>query len=249
VTSEPETTTGIPDAAEVAATFVELTGAVAAGADAAEVFTQLAERCVDLLPAAACGVLVLDPSGTLEVVGSSDPSAYLLDLFQVQNDEGPCLECYRSRRVVRDADLADDGPWPRFAAAARAQGFSSVDAIPLRARQMVLGALNLFGTEPLSDDALAVAMALADTATMTLLQADPLLDAATVTRRLQQAVQSRNTVEQAVGVLAERFSCDFDEAFRRLRRAGRDSGESLVGVARAVVDRDDSSPGAAALRS
>lgn len=222
---------------------------MASGADALEVFARLTERCVELLPVRACGVLVLDVGGNLEVVGSSDSAAYLLDLFQVQNDEGPCLECFRTGRMVRDAQLTPDGPWPRFAAAARAQGFTAVDAVPLRARRTVLGALNLFSTEELPDDAMVVATALADAATITLLQADPMLDATTVARRLHEAVQSRNTVEQAVGVIAARFDCDFDEARGRLRRAGRSSGETLVQVAGAVVGRDASSAGARSLEA
>jgi hypothetical protein len=249
MTSEPDASTDLPDSAEVAATFIELTGAVTGGADAVEVFTILSERCVELLPVAACGVLVVDNSGTLEVVGASDSSAFLLDLFQIQNDEGPCLECFRSGQVVRDGSLSFDGPWPHFAEATRAYGFSSVDAIPLRARSTVLGALNLFGTTPLTEAAMEIATALADTATMALLQADPRIDAATVARQLHLAVESRNTLEQAKGVLAERFGCTFDEATAEMRRVSGLTSTRLLDVARSIVDRDERSEAASILRA
>jgi hypothetical protein len=249
MTSDPDAGIDPPDSAGVAATFIELTRAVAGGADAVDVFTTLSERCVELLPVTACGVLVVDTGGTLEVVGASDSSAFLLDLFQIQNDEGPCLECFRSGQAVRDAALSPDGPWPHFAAAARAYGFTAVDAVPLRARTTVLGALNLFGATPLSDESMVIATALADTATMALLQADPGIDATTVARRLHLAVESRNTIEQAKGVLAERFDCTFDEAFIEMRRVSGLTATRLLDVARSIVDRDDRSEAAAILRS
>ena len=115
------------DATELAVTFIEVTRSVTQGAETVEIFTELAEKCVRLLPVSAAGILLRDVEGTLQVIGASSPSAHLLDLFQVQNEEGPCLECTTTGSPVSDDDLRlDGGRWPRFAELARAQGFASV---------------------------------------------------------------------------------------------------------------------------
>ena len=244
---------GVPESVQhevdpLASTFIDLARAATSGASAIEIFVQLAERCTELLPIDACGLLLVDHLGRLEVVGASDSAARLLDLFQIQAAEGPCLDCCRTGAVVRDDELAPDGPWPRFAEATRAHGFASVVAVPLRARGTTLGALNAFCSAPLDAHQIEVAQALADAATVALLQADPDLDASVVARRIVETVESRNAVEQAIGVLAVRFECSASEALGRLREAARQSGESLVSIARAVVERDGASPGAGSLR-
>lgn len=230
----------MPDASQLAAAFVDLARSVNDGKDMVEIFSMLAERCVRVLPVSACGILVIDPRGELEVIGSSNHSAHLLDLFQVQNVEGPCLRCCRTGEAVVDAELAAEGPWPGFAAAARAQGYLAVYAVPLAARGVVVGALNLFAESPMRTEELAVAQALADAATIALLQADPHDDAVVVTRRLHLVVEERNTIEQAKGVIAQRFSIDADTAFTQLRLAGERTDTRLIDVATSVVNRNSS---------
>lgn len=238
----PSTTisSDLPDASQLAAAFVDLARSVNDGKDMVEIFSMLAERCVQLLPVSACGILVIDPRGELEVIGSSNHSAHLLDLFQVQNVEGPCLRCCRSGEAVLDDALDLDGPWPGFARAAREQGYLAVYALPLAARGVVVGALNMFAETPIGDDEVTVAQALADAATIALLQADPHDDAVVVTRRLHLVVEERNTIEQAKGVIAQRFSIDADAAFAQLRLAGERTQSRLIDVATAVVTRDSS---------
>ena len=156
----------VPDAAELAVTLIEITRSVTQGAETIEIFTELAEKCVGLLPVSAAGILLRDVSGTLQVIGASSPSAHLLDLFQVQNEEGPCLECTMTGIGVSDIELSATGPWPRFSELARAQEFTAVYALPLRSRDVTVGALNLFAREQLSPGRLVVAQALADAATL-----------------------------------------------------------------------------------
>ncbi len=240
MTTSTETEFELPDASQLAAAFVDLARSVNDGKDMVEVFSMLAERCVGVLSVAACGILVIDPMGELEVIGSSNHSAHLLDLFQVQNVEGPCLLCCRTGEAVIDTELSASGQWPGFSLAAREQGYLAVYAVPLAARGVVVGALNLFAHEPIRDDEIVVAQALADAATIALLQADPHEDALVVTRRLHMVVEERNTIEQAKGVLSQRFSINAEEAFVQLRRAGERTGTRLVDVAMSVVTRDNS---------
>ena len=232
----------IPDAVELAATLVEITKSVTRGAETIEIFTLLAEKCVRLLPVSAAGILLRDVGGTLQVIGASSPSAHLLDLFQVQNEEGPCLECTKTGLAVSDDDLNASDRWPRFAELARAQRFTAVYALPLRSRDVTVGALNLFAREPLSPGRLAVGQSLADAATLALLQVDPQIDFQIVIRRIHLAIESRNTLEQAQGMIAQRFGISPDEALLRLRDVSGRTSLPLVDVATAVVRRDPGSP-------
>ena len=234
----------LPDSSQLAAAFVDLSRAVNDGKDMVEILTMLAERCVQVLHIAACGILVIDPRGELEVIGSSNHSAHLLDLFQVQTVEGPCLECCRDGEPVSDLELSPSGPWPGFAAATLAQGYRAVYAMPLAARGVVVGALNLFAESALTAERVTVAQALADAATIALLQVDPREDATVVTRRLHLVVEERNTIEQAKGMLAQRFTIDADAAFLRLRDAAGRTRSRLIDVARSVVTRDETHPAA-----
>ena len=232
----------LPDAAALAITLIEITNSVTQGAETIEIFTELAEKCVNLLPVAAAGILLRDVTGTLQVIGASSPSAHLLDLFRVQNEQGPCLECTMTGMPVNDVELSSTGVWPRFAALTRTQGFTAFYALPLRSRDVTVGALNLFAREPLSASRLVVAQALADTATLSLLQVDPHIDLQIVIRRIHMAVESRNTLEQAQGMIAQRFSIESEEALIRLQDVSERTALSLVEVATAVVQRDPNSP-------
>lgn len=139
---------------------------------------------------------------------------------------------------VSDIELSATGPWPRFPELARAQEFTAVYALPLRSRDVTVGALNLFAREQLSPGRLVVAQALADAATLSLLQVDPHIDLQIVIRRIHLAVESRNTLEQAQGMIAQRFEIDVEEALVRLRDVSERTSLTLVEVATAVVQRD-----------
>ena len=162
----------------------------------------------------------------------------LLELFQIQNDQGPCLDCFRTGRAVTAADLAGPGqPWPRFAAAAAGSGFRAVEALPMRLRDQVIGALNLFRAAPGPFDPaeLRVGQALADVATIGLLHERNVRRSETVAEQLQGALNSRVVIEQAKGKLAERRSINMDQAFVLLRDYARNSNQRLTDVARAFV--------------
>ena len=236
-----------PNAALLASTLIEITRSVTHGAETLDIFTDLAQSCVELLPVSASGILLRDVSGTLQVIGASSLSAHLLDLFQVQNDQGPCLECSDRGVAVSDEELSEAGPWPRFAKLALDQGFRAVYALPLRSRNTTVGALNLFATTRLSSGQLMVAQSLANAATLSLLQVDPQVDLQIVVRRIHVAVESRNAVEQAQGMLCQRFSIDVEEAFVRLRASSRDLGLSLMDAVGAVLGRRETEELTAAL--
>jgi GAF domain-containing protein len=218
-------------------TFVQLADTLVDEFDIIDLLTVLADRCVEILDAGAAGILLADHHGVLHVVAASSEQARLLELFQLQNQEGPCLDCYTSGAPVVNEDLTTTKRWPRFASEARDAGFRSVQALPLRLREHTIGALNVFLDDrfEVSDGDLTIAQALADAATIAILHDQAAREAQLVTGQLQAALNSRIVIEQAKGVLAERARIDMDEAFSRLRRFARDHNRPLSAVATDLV--------------
>ncbi len=224
----------------LAQTFVEFADTLVANFDLMDFLHTLTERCVDLLDVDAAGLLLADSSGMLRLVAASTEQARVAELFQIQNDEGPCLDCYRTGKVVTMADIgAEQGAarWPRFAATAREMGFSGVHAIPMRLRDEVIGTLNLFrGVPSVLDEAVAqAARALVDVATIGILQERAVREQGLVAGQLQVALNSRILIEQAKGILAERLRVTPDEAFLVLRRYARDHNHPLTQLAGEVI--------------
>jgi transcriptional regulator with GAF, ATPase, and Fis domain len=232
-------------------TFVELTDTMVAGFDVIDFLHVLTDRSVQLLDVSAAGLLLADPRGELRVVAASSEAARLLELFQLQNDQGPCLDCFRSGRPVQAADLdAEATRWPRFAPAARQAGFAAVQALPMRLRDQVIGALNLFRAEPGTFDPadVRVGQALADVATISILHERNMRHSDTLNEQLQTALNSRVLIEQAKGKLAERLGMDMDHAFNLLRDFARNRNLRLSDVAQAFIDGSEALTGAIASR-
>jgi GAF domain-containing protein len=228
----------------LSATFVELTDTMVDDFDIMDFLHVLTSRSVELLDVSAAGLLLADPRGELRVVAASSEAARLLELFQLQSDQGPCLDCFRSGQPASALDLGTDQRWPQFAAAAREAGFSAVQALPMRLRDQVIGALNLFRATPgaLDADAVHVGQALADVATISLLNERNIRRSDTLNEQLQTALNSRVVIEQAKGKLAERFGIDVNLAFTLLREQARNSNQRLSDLARAFVDGTQTMP-------
>jgi transcriptional regulator with GAF, ATPase, and Fis domain len=219
-------------------TFVDLADTMVADFDVIDFLHLLTDRSVRLLSASAAGVVLADPRGDLRVAAASSEAAGLVELFQIQNDEGPCLDCFRTGRRVTAADLAGpDQRWPLFAAAASRAGFRVVEALPMRLRDQVIGALNLFGAGPGSFEQadLRIGQALADVATIGLLHEQNVRRSEAVAEQLQAALTSRVVIEQAKGKLAERLGTDMDQSFRMLRDYARNTNQRLTDVSRDFV--------------
>jgi GAF domain-containing protein len=221
----------------LAETFVELADTLVADFDIVDFLHTLANRSADLFEAAEAGVMLGDQRGGLKVMASSSERARLLELFELQNEQGPCLDSYRSGDPVDSEDILAEERWPLFTAEAKDAGFRSVHSFPLRFRSEVIGALNLFRTEPglLQREDLLAAQAMADIATISILQERALREAKVLADQLQRALNSRVVIEQAKGVLAERAKIKLDDAFNLLRTYARNHNLRLHDVATAVV--------------
>ena len=221
-----------------ARTLVELADSLVAEFDVVELLTLLTDRCVDVLGVDAAGLMLVGPDGDLRVMASSSEAMRLLELFELQSREGPCLDCYMSGRAVVNQDLAQvNGRWPRFAREALAAGIRSVHALPMRLRGTVIGALNLFHFDAgeMREEDVEAAKALADVATIAILQHRATLEAQVLNQQLQHALNSRVVIEQAKGMIAERAGLNMELAFSALRNYARDHNLRLVDVAEAVT--------------
>ena len=224
---------------ELARTLVELADTLVADFDVVELLTLLTDRCVEVLEVGAAGLMLASPDGSLRVMASSSDAMRILELFQLQAQEGPCLDCYRSGRAVSSADLRGESDrWPLFAPEALGAGFAAVQALPLRLRGAVIGALNLFQLVPAAMPAADIdaAQALADVATIAVLHHRQVTEAQRLNEQLQSALNSRIVIEQAKGMVAERQGVTIDEAFASLRTHARNRNLLLLVVAEAVID-------------
>ncbi|MEV7628725.1 ANTAR domain-containing protein [Actinoplanes sp. NPDC089786] len=221
--------------------FVELTDTLVADFDIVEFLHLLTRRCVELLGVEAAGIMVADQRGALRVMASSSEQAHLLELFEVESDQGPCVDCYTTRAPVADLDLDHPDPkWREFAGRARRSGFRAVHAVPVRLRDEVIGVLNLFSATPgpLGDDASGAARAIANVTTMGLLQHRAVEYRQVLAEQLQHAMNSRVVIEQAKGLLAELLGLDMAAAFDELRRYAALLGRRLGDVAAMVAAGD-----------
>lgn len=230
--------TEIPRETRVLAAVVALVDSLLHDFDVVELLTQLTERCADLLDVESAGLLLADPRGQLHLMAATSERTEEIELFQLQADEGPCLECFTTGESTSVADIgAAAALWPRFGPAAVDAGFASVHAVPIRAAGSVLGALGLFGAGAgeLNEADRLVAQTLAHIACVAILQ-EPSPTPASVAPDVRAALISRVVVEQAKGYLSERFGISVAEAFTLLRRYAHASKSHLTEVARQLVN-------------
>ncbi|MFI5692383.1 GAF domain-containing protein [Kribbella sp. NPDC051586] len=219
--------------------FIELSDTLVDDFDIIEFLDRLAARCSELLGVSACGILLADHHGALNLVAASTEQARLVELSQVQNLEGPCMEAFTTGQPVQHPDLRNArARWPRFTAAAIDGGYLSVQALPMRLRDTVLGAVNLFSkrTGQLDADTITLGQALADAATIGIVHQRALARQEIVTEQLQNALNSRILIEQAKGFLSHSLNIAVDEAFDVLRSYARGNNRRLTEVANEVVE-------------
>jgi GAF domain-containing protein len=222
----------------VSAVLVRLADTLVGEYDVLDVLHTLVEECVELLDATAAGLLLADPSGELQVVASTSEQSYLVEVLQQQAGSGPCVDCYHTGKVVTLRDISQfRDKYPDFADAALSQGFRSVHAIPMRVRNRAIGALNLFRAETgdVTPEDAAIGQAMADVATISILQERTVREDAVVNEQLQRALNSRILIEQAKGVIAQISTVDMDEAFKRLRADARANKHTMRESAENVI--------------
>ncbi|MFL6142318.1 MAG: GAF and ANTAR domain-containing protein [Labedaea sp.] len=223
----------------IATTFVDLADTLVTDFDVIDFLHTLATRSVELLDASAAGIMLADQHGRLQVMASSTEEARLLELHELQNNEGPGLDCFHTGRPVGRSDLADmRSSWPNFTGRLRELGFNSAQAVPMRLRSETIGALNIYRASPgpLPADDQRIGQAMADVATIGLLQERAIAARAMLAAQLQSALDSRIQLEQAKGMLAQRRGLRMDEAFQLMRGYARSHNRRLGDVAARIIE-------------
>ena len=223
----------------LARTLVELADTLVDDFDVVDLLTRLADNCVEVLDVDAAGIMLAAADGQLRVMASSSEAMRVLELFEIQAEQGPCLDCHRTGQPVVNQDLAAANVrWPHFAAEALAAGFRSVYALPMRLRGSFIGALNLFRAGPgeMGSADIDIAQAFADVATIAILQHRAAQEAQIVNEQLTHALNSRVVIEQAKGMVAERLRFDMQQSFNALRNHARNHNVRLAELAHAVID-------------
>jgi GAF domain-containing protein len=220
--------------------FVEVADTLVDEFDLVMFLETLSRHVADIGGAESVGLMLADHRGALRFMAASNESGAMLDLFQLQNHEGPCLDCFTSREPVVNADLSQAmDRWPIFAPRAVAAGFSAVHAFPMRLRNEIIGTLNIFelGNQALSDEDSKVIQGMADIATIAILQERAVARAEALTEQLQGALNSRIVIEQAKGALSRIEGVSVDDAFEIMRSRARSSQRRIVDVAADVLEQ------------
>lgn len=223
---------------QLVGTFVTMADSLVDDFDVVDVLQHLVEECIALFDAAAAGILLMSPTQHLEVIVSTNERSEFVGLMQLRVGAGPCVEAVMTGQVVSVGDLDEIADrWPSFAHDARRSGFSSIHAIPMRLRNRTLGSLNLFRDRAgvLNQADAVAAQALADVATISILQQRLAEESSIAQAQLQRALDSRVVIEQAKGFLAQRRRVDMDEAFALMRAHSRDNRLRLASVAADVI--------------
>lgn len=221
-------------------TFVTLADTMVKDFDVVDFLSILSGRCVDLFDAGDAGLMLADPEGHMQLAASSSHEMRVLELLEIQHDQGPCPDAFRTGAPVQCPELREATErWPQFAPEALEAGFRSAHALPLRLRDVTIGALNLLRAEPgaLPDQDIAAAQALADVATIGILHHRAAAESNLLSEQLQYALNSRILIEQAKGAIAHKLDLNTDQAFEVLRRYSRAHNQRLADTAAAVVNR------------
>ena len=225
----------------ISAAFVAVADTLVKDFDAVDLLHTLVKDCVEILEFKAGGLLLVDGAGDLQLMTSTSEAAEFVEVMQLAADAGPCIECFTSGVAVSVSDIElEESGWPDFRRAALAQGIHSVLATPMRLRGKVIGTMNLFGGEAgvVSARDAAVAQALADVATIGLLQERVIREGQIIEEQLHRALDSRVLIEQAKGVIAHALTLSMDDAFAILRRYSRDHNLTIRAVAESVSGRE-----------
>ncbi|MDF2444658.1 MAG: hypothetical protein JWR01_2861 [Subtercola sp.] len=224
----------------LSAAFVKLADTLVDDFDIVDLLQTLVEECKRILNIEAAGLMLANQNEQLELVASTSEQAELVEIMQINAGAGPCVDAYTGGNPVAVADIAAERTrWPAFSAAALGQGFHAVYATPMKLRGRVIGTLNLLSTSigELAERDASAARALADAATIAILQERLLRETTIVTEQLNHALESRIFIEQAKGAIAQTYSVSMDEAFQLLRDYARRNNLRLQVVAAGIADR------------
>lgn len=219
--------------------FAELIGAITDGDQIAHALELLTRRSAELFWVSSAGIIVADPRGGIRVLAASDQSADLAELFQTLEAEGPALDVLTTGEALTVDITSADVRWPSFAPAARSAGIGWVHALPIRLDSVVVGAFNLFRSEPgggVPDQALG--QAFCGLVSIALAQERPARRTERLVERIQQILNERGRIEQVKGVLAAHLGTTPGEAYAVLEHHALSRGITVVQAAEDVIGEE-----------
>ena len=220
---------------DVLTTFAEVATSLYASEVLDEALGRLSAAAVRLIDGCDMASVSLLDRGTIRTVGATSKVAEQGDLIQYDTGQGPCLEAATEQRLVYTPDLTADGRWPEFSKRVSAElEVCSMLACRLQVRrdrgEVVLGALNMYALAPeaFSDDDTLVAVLLASHSSV-------VIDASLRQDSLRSAMESRDVIGQAKGILMERYKISQEDAFGRLHTASQSMNRKLRDLAELVA--------------
>jgi GAF domain-containing protein len=226
--------------ARINAAFVTVADTLTSEYDMVDLLHTLVQECVDILGLKAGGLMLVDGTGELQLMTSTSEAAEFVEMMQLNAAAGPCIDCFHSGAAILVRDIADSASWPAFRTAALAQSFSSVLATPMKLRGRIIGTMNLFGSTAVEvsfRDA-AVAQALADVATIGILQEQSIREGHVMEAQLHRALDTRILIEQAKGMISNELEISMDDAFGLLRKYARDRNLTIRSSAEHICNRE-----------
>lgn len=229
--------------ADLQSSLAELAGLVADRGDLPGLLRHVADFAVLAIPGAdGAGVTLLSPGNGTEIEAIAASSDLVAHIDVLQYDvlgEGPCITAVAERRTVRCGSLSTESLWPRFGPRVSEAGVHSALSLPLLLPDHVVGAINVYALEreAFDDHAAHFGERFAVPAAVAVHNAQVLAAAQRLAEQLQQALNSRPVIDQAIGIMRARTGTSEAEALGRLRKISQHEHTKLVEVAAGIVEQ------------
>ena len=220
-----------------------LAGMVAGARGVFELLGEVAEFAAHAIPGvdgAGVGLIIDADQGrpTLQKAAATAEFVHEIDVVQYDElHEGPCITCMESRRTIVSGSLGSDSRWPRFGGRVARMGVHSALSLPLMVGEQVIGAINSYATshDAFGEHAVRLGSQFAGPAAVSIYNAQLLAGARERAEHLQQALESRALIDQAIGIIRSRSGASAEWAFARLVRLSQSENTKLYVVAERLV--------------
>jgi GAF domain-containing protein len=222
---------------DLVAAVREFTGAILNPFDLDDLLHRLMGHATEVMSAAGAGIMLAEEDGDLAFVAASDQRVVDVELHQAQMGQGACHEAFAINEIVRVDDIANEGRWPEYAELAESLGLRAVLGVPLNAFGETIGVINIYRDRPTawSDEDIGAAQILASMGAGYILNANQLKAQHTLSEQLHAAIDSRDLIGQAKGIIMAQEQIDSDAAFEVLRQRSQDDNRKLRDIAEDVV--------------
>lgn len=210
--------------------------------DLDELLHRLLRHAMEVVDAAGAGMMLAGDKGELHFVAASEERVVDAEREQAKLESGACFEAYTTGRIVVAEDLETETRWPRYASHVAGLGLRAVLGVPMHASGQRIGVLNLYQERPTrwTEDQMTMAEIVTTMGAGYVLNANQLRAQHDLGEQLHAAIESRDLIGQAKGILMSRGQVSGDEAFELLRARSQQQNRKLREVAQSVIDEHES---------